>query len=155
MEMWHLTHEEAFLVLFLLEEKSRIIFTILPLEKLILLPNSSVNRDGTPNIALKKVFNKFFPLVASYVVNFHVENVIASIDFNPNGETVATMDYYGTCLLSDVNTDNYSFHLNMEMTNMKGKQYFSIFKIFSVPSFFPIVTRRIWSPSNINSLWRH
>ena len=53
-------------------------------------------------------------------MNFLLENRIASLDFNPNGETVATMDLHGTCLLSDMNTSNYSFHLNMEISNHFG-----------------------------------
>ena len=55
------------------------------------------------------------------LINLYIENVIAGLDFCPNGENVATIDRYGTCLISDVNTDSYRFHLNMEMENYDGK----------------------------------
>ena len=57
------------------------------------------------------------------LINLYIENVIAGLDFSPNGETVTTIDKYGVCLISDVNTDNYHFHLNMEVENL-GKQNF-------------------------------
>lgn len=48
------------------------------------------------------------------------ENFITGLDFNPNGETAATIDKYGVCLISDVNTDNHHFHMDMEMTDGDG-----------------------------------
>ena len=56
-----------------------------------------------------------------YLTYFRVENVMAGIDFNPDGETVATIDRYGTCLISDMNTDKYHFHMKMEMEGSQGK----------------------------------
>mgnify|MGYP001009311956 CR=1 FL=1 len=50
----------------------------------------------------------------------YLENLITGLDFNPNGEIAATIDKYGVCLISDVNTDSYRFHLNMEMKNDLG-----------------------------------
>ena len=49
-----------------------------------------------------------------------LDNCITSIDFNPNGETVCTIDRYGTCLVTAVNTNNYSFHLNLETSSYWG-----------------------------------
>jgi len=57
------------------------------------------------------VFNKF--QLQPHLTNFHPDNSITSVDFNPTGETVATFDRYGTFLISDIDTDNYSFHLNL------------------------------------------
>ena len=41
--------------------------------------------------------------------------MITGFEFDPTGEHVVTLDFDGVCLISDVNTDNYSFHLQMEM----------------------------------------
>ena len=38
---------------------------------------------------------------------------ITGLDFHPVGEIVATIDRYGVCLISDINTDTYQFHLGM------------------------------------------
>lgn len=46
-------------------------------------------------------------------LTLHLDNAIAGLDFNPNGELVATIDSYGVCMISDVNTDNCNFHLVM------------------------------------------
>ena len=51
-----------------------------------------------------------------------LEEDITSLDFNPNGETAAAIDKYGICLISDVNTNNYRFLLNMEMKKNYGKK---------------------------------
>ena len=48
---------------------------------------------------------------------------MSSLDFNPIGEAVATVDSYGTYLISDVNTDNYLFHMSMESEG--GEQNFA------------------------------
>ena len=57
---------------------------------------------------------------------------------------MAAIDRYGTCLISVVNTDNYRFHLNMEMKHPRGKQSISIiFKFFS-----PALTRQLCFPHN-------
>ena len=83
----------------------------------------------------------YFPL-STHLINLYIDNWIAGLDFNPNGEIAATIDRYGVCLISDVNTDSYRFHLNMEMKNERGMQYFELFLIFNV--FFPsTVTRYI------------
>ena len=57
-------------------------------------------------------------------MHLSLDNFISSFDFNPTGETAANIDLYGTCLISDVNTDNYSFHLKMEKKRGAGKQDF-------------------------------
>ena len=74
-----------------------------------------------------------FP-VQAYLTDLLLGNTITSLDLNPSGETVATLDCYGRCVLSDVNTHNYSFHLDIEPSNpiFDGEQNFSISLIFNV-----------------------
>ncbi len=43
----------------------------------------------------------------------HLDNFVAGFDFNPAGESIATIDNYGVCLISDVNTNNYGFELQV------------------------------------------
>lgn len=38
-------------------------------------------------------------------------NTVTGFDFDPTGEIAATIDSNGVCLISNVNTDNYNFHL--------------------------------------------
>ena len=42
---------------------------------------------------------------------YSLEEIITGLDFNPTGEYVATIDSQGVCVVSDVNTNDYSFHL--------------------------------------------
>ena len=74
------------------------------------------------------VFNKFISHCRPILIYLHLDSHITSLDFSPNGETVATIDDHGVCLISDLNTDSYHFHLNMEMMNSTatGKQNFQI-----------------------------
>ena len=44
---------------------------------------------------------------------YSLEDVISSLDFNPTGEYMATIDSNGVCLVSDVTTNNYKFHVNL------------------------------------------
>ena len=67
-----------------------------------------------------------------HLINFYGDNYITDLDFNPNGDLVATMDCYGTCLISDINTDNYFFHLNMETSHEMGKYNIEISIIYFV-----------------------
>ena len=43
----------------------------------------------------------------------YLGDMITGLDFNPAGESVATIDDSGVCLISDVNTGNYSYHLKI------------------------------------------
>lgn len=49
------------------------------------------------------------------------DNFVASLDFDPNGEVMGTIDLYRVCLVSEVNTNRYSFHLKIERSEIKGK----------------------------------
>ena len=42
-----------------------------------------------------------------------IGDIVTSSDFNPNGEKAATIDYSGVCLISDIDSNIKSFHLNM------------------------------------------
>ncbi len=44
----------------------------------------------------------------------HLDNYMTGFDFNPAGESIATIDRYGVCLISDVNTNNYGFHIEFK-----------------------------------------
>ena len=65
--------------------------------------------------------NKLIPHCRPILIGSYLDNFNTSLDFSPSGETVATIDKYGVCLISDVNTDSYRFHLTMEMENGPGK----------------------------------
>ena len=42
---------------------------------------------------------------------YFLESQIGGLDFNPSGEYMATIDPRGVCLISDVNKNDYSSHL--------------------------------------------
>ncbi len=42
-----------------------------------------------------------------------LDNFVAGFDFNPAGDSIATIDRYGMCLISDVNTNDYGFSLQV------------------------------------------
>ena len=67
--------------------------------------------------------NKLISHCRLILIYLYLVNHITSLDFSPSGEIAASMDCYGICLISDVNTDNYRFHLNMEMKYYDGKYY--------------------------------
>ena len=54
------------------------------------------------------------------IVNLLIENVITGLDFDPTGECAATIDRYGVCLISEVNTDFYRYHVNLDTQNYGG-----------------------------------
>ena len=60
-----------------------------------------------------------FSIASSLDISASIGNFIASLDFNPNGETVATIDKDGACLISDMSTDNCSCYL--KITSNAGK----------------------------------
>ena len=60
------------------------------------------------------------------------EAIITSLDFNPDGEMVATMNQFGVCLISDLSTNTYRFHLDLK--TKKGNPFFPLIRSFC--SFF-------------------
>ena len=44
---------------------------------------------------------------------FCLDNAISGLDFNPSGTLIVSIDYSGVCLISDINTDDYSFHFKI------------------------------------------
>ena len=73
-------------------------------------------------------------MVGSSADNKYLENVITGLDFHPSGEIVATIDRYGVCLISDINTVTYQFHLGMEWS-IRGNDNQTIFIKFSESKF--------------------
>ena len=69
-------------------------------------------------------YNKFISHCRPILIYLYLDNHITSLDFSPNGETVATTDKYGVCLISDLSTNSYRFHLNMKMKKNDSKSYF-------------------------------
>ena len=43
-----------------------------------------------------------------------LDNAICGLDFNPLGTLTASFDEYGVCSISDINTNDYSFHMQVE-----------------------------------------
>ena len=43
----------------------------------------------------------------------YLDNAISGLDFNPLGTMIASIDHGSVCLISDINTNHYSFHLKM------------------------------------------
>ena len=43
-----------------------------------------------------------------------LDNAICGLDFNPLGTLMATIDEEGVCLISDVNTNDYSYHIKTD-----------------------------------------
>ena len=52
---------------------------------------------------------------------YSLEKVITGLDFNPTGEYVATIDWKGVCLVSDLNKNGYRFHLQFPSISYVGK----------------------------------
>ena len=46
--------------------------------------------------------------------------MITGLDFNPTGEYVATIDMYGVCIVSDVNKNDPSFHMQFPIERYEG-----------------------------------
>ena len=103
------------------------------------LSNSSENRDGTPNIVPKQVIKKSISYIRLVLICLYLGNLITSLDFSPNGETEATIDRYGVCLISDVNTDSYHFHLNMKVEPFYGGKTLSSSFFLSLPDIFVLL----------------
>lgn len=82
---------------------------------MLLLPNFAESQSGIRDTTTLNVMQK----ISSSSCQHLLGDYIASLDFDPNGEMVATIDNYGVCLLSDVTTNNYSFHLKTQ-DNFQG-----------------------------------
>lgn len=105
--MWHITHVEESWVQSLLSRWSLIIYlpSMLALPTKAIPSNWPANRSGTLNTVIFHI--KF---ITDLLDLFVLANYICGLDFNPTGESVATIDATGVCLISDINTDSYSFH---------------------------------------------
>ena len=52
-------------------------------------------------------------IAAQLMLILLIGNVISSIDFDPSGIFVATIDAFGVCLISDISTNSYVGHKNI------------------------------------------
>ena len=43
----------------------------------------------------------------------YIDNEITGFDFNPLGILAASIDQYGVCLISDIETNDYKFHIKI------------------------------------------
>ena len=62
----------------------------------------------------------FFVKLSIFRLSSCAVNHISDFDFNPAGETVATIDSDGICLISDINTDDYAFHIDLGNVYRRG-----------------------------------
>ena len=80
-----------------------------------------------------KVFINYFLsfLICSLIHSLPTFSVgsIISIDFDPNGKSTATVDNKGRCLISDIDTGHYCFHL--DNGNRGGKFIWSSKELFA------------------------
>ena len=54
-------------------------------------------------------------------------NAICGLDFNPLGTLTASIDAYGVCLISDIDTNDYIFHLKMDKIYGNCQIFFSLY----------------------------
>ena len=69
----------------------------------------------------------------------YLDNTITGLDFNSLGTLVAAIDKWGVCLISDVNTNDYSFHLQMGsgFSNLsKHLEWFFFLSLFIIGIYF-------------------
>ena len=56
-----------------------------------------------------------------------LDNAISGLDFDPSGTMTASIDHTNVCLISDINTNDYSFHLKMGSDPCNLISYLSFF----------------------------
>ncbi len=68
----------------------------------------------------------------------HSENFTTGFDFNPAGDSIASIDSYGVCLISDVNTNNYVFHFEdgIKYGNSEFYKYSSLIWLIILSTFW-------------------
>ena len=49
-------------------------------------------------------------LIYSLIRIYVIDSYICGLDFDPLGILSVTLDVYGVCLISDLNTNEYSYH---------------------------------------------
>ena len=108
MEILHITHVEASSVQSLFTENFLTTYLtlvlMLPIPKI--LSSLPASRHGTPNTVTSIVIDTSNLL-------YSLASVITGLDFNPTGEYMASIDSGGVCLISDVTTANYRFHVTL------------------------------------------
>ena len=112
----------------------------------VAIPQSCIeNQSGTRNIVrilmsglgllwkskFSSIISSLFTLICSLIHSLPTFSVgsIISIDFDPNGKSTATVDNKGRCLISDIDTGHYCFHL--DNGNRGGKFIWSSKELFA------------------------
>lgn len=59
-------------------------------------------------------------------MDYWLGNYIPGFDFDQNGEIMGSVDQYGICLLSDVNTNNSIIDVNLGTPGVDGKRFIAL-----------------------------
>ena len=70
--------------------------------------------EGNQHFSLSKIR---FPII-------HLANCVTSLDFNPVGETAATIDTFGAVVISDLDTDSCKYRMKIGSNPGKEEQFF-------------------------------
>ena len=92
--------------------------------------HSQHRTSDTCNSAVTIILNMLM-----YII--HIDNIVTSFDFDPNGEKAATIDRNGMCVISHIDTNGCDFHLALDgrggiqsfffnLLYLKLYEYFSI-----------------------------
>ena len=111
--------------------------------------------------------SKFNILLALIILTIpmisYLDNAISGLDFNSLGTLTASIDEYGVCLISDVNTNDYSFHLRMssEFGNLSNYLFSLLYQFFlsfyflhrkmTVVSLILLLLRLLFNLTNLGS----
>ena len=69
-------------------------------------------------------------LIPSIIMLFLIiDNFICGLDFSPLGTSMASIDRYGVCLISDIRTNGYSYHIETDSQSIQKLIYFQFYKI--------------------------
>ena len=66
------------------------------------------------------------------------DNALSGHDFNHLGILTASIDEYGACIISDINTNDPHFHLNMD-TSKSNLPYHFFFLIIGIYFLFQTI----------------
>lgn len=96
MEIWHIILEEVFSISF----SRKVAYHLFKINEWSSKPGEIVK------LCRKAKWNSHN--------HYFTDNNVAGLDINPCGETLATIDRHGICLISDANTNGYKFHLSLQ-----------------------------------------
>ncbi len=75
-----------------------------------------------PQKGRRSLFSRYlsFRYIQYLLKTLHLDNFVVGFDFNTAGDSIATIDHFGVCFISDVNTNNYGFYLQVGNENSDG-----------------------------------